>query len=207
MAVNSARARICGALAMIGGVLWTLSWTFNFRTGGQGTRVFLGLSERGWRRLLDPALIFLIIAFFAYRKRYLWPGSPAAAVGWTIVALGLLTTIVGNVIEFWIGGLLYADVPGQFKPTDHLGWTLFLAGLMILVPAGFIVLGVAHFRSRIVLGWRRLLPLLMGALSVALLVIATFAHVEAALGAVLLVFAVGWVMLGYDLWSSGRSAA
>lgn len=204
MPLNSARARICGALAMLGGALWALSWSFNLLTE-DGTRAVLGLSERGWRRLLDPALAFLIIALFAYRTRYLWPGSRAAAFGWSIATLGLLTTVVGNVIEFWIGELLYLDIQGQFKPTDHLGWVLFLAGLMILVPAGFIVLGVAHFRSRIVLGWRRLLPLLMGALPVVLLVAATF--VQAALGAVLLVFALGWVMLGYDLWSSGRRAA
>ncbi|MGQ0549173.1 MAG: hypothetical protein ACT4PY_05860 [Armatimonadota bacterium] len=202
--MNCARTRICAVLAILGGALWALSWSLNVLTE-DGTRAVLGLSERGWRRLLDPALAFLIIALFAYRTRYSWPGSRAAAFGWSIAILGLLTMLAGNIIEFWIGELLYLDVPGQFKPTDHLGWALFLAGLMILVPAGFVVLGVAHFRSRIISGWRRLLPLLMGLLPAVLLVVATVA--QAALGAVLLVFALGWVMLGYDLWSSGKRAA
>ncbi|MEK7841019.1 MAG: hypothetical protein AAB252_07620, partial [Pseudomonadota bacterium] len=52
-------------------------------------------------------------------------------------------------------------------------------------PGGFAVLGVAHFRSRIVSGWRRALPLLMGLLPAVLLVVATVAQ-EAALGAVIL---------------------
>ncbi len=202
MALNSARTRICGALAILGGALWALSWSFNTRTR---TRAILGLSERGWRSLLDPAVAFLIIALFAYRRRYSWPGSRAAVFGWSIAILGLLAMLVGNIIEFWLGELLYLDVPGQFKPTDHLGWALFLAGLMILTPGGFVVLGAAHFRSRIVPGWRRVLPLLMGLLPAVLLVVATVA--QAALGALILVFALGWVMLGYDLWSSAKRAA
>lgn len=201
MPLNAARARIFGALAILGGGLWAVSWIFNLLTE-DGTRAVFGLSERGWRRLLDPAVTFLIIALFAYRTQYVWPGSRAAAFGWSIAILGLVTTVVGNVIEFWIGELLYVDVKGQFRPTVHLGWVLFLAGFMILIPTGFIVLGVAHFRSRRVSGWRRLLPLLMGILPMVLLIVATVA--EAALGALLLVFALGWVMLGYDLWSSGR---
>ena len=205
MALNSARTRICGALAILGGALWAASWSFNSLTQ-DGTRAVFGLSERGWRRLLDPALAFLIVALFAYRRRYSWPGSRAAVIGWSIAILGLLAMLVGNVIEFWIGELLYLDVPGQFKPTDHLGWALFLAGLMILA-GGLVVLGVAHFRSRIVPGWRGVLPLLMGLLPAVVLVVATVA--QAALGTVIftLVFALGWVMLGYDLWSSARRAA
>lgn len=166
----------------------------------------LGLSERGWRRLLDPALVSFIIALFAYRRRYSWPGSRAAVVGWSIAMLGLLTSLVGNVIEFWIGELLYVDVPGQFEPTDHLGWALFLWGWMILLPGGFIVLGVAHFRSRIVLGWRRALPLMMGLLAAVLVVVAAVDQ-EAALGTGIFLSALGWIMLGYDLWSSARHAA
>ncbi len=204
MALNSAGARICGALAILGGALWALSWSLNILTH-DGTRAILGLSERGWRRLLDPALAFMIIALFAYRRRYSWPGSRAAAFGWSIAMLGLLTMLLGNVMEWWIGVLLYLNVPGQFKPTDLLGWALFLAGSMILAPGGFVVLGVAHFRSGIVTGWRRVLPLLMGLLPAVLLVVATVA--PAALGAVILVFALGWVMFGYDLWSSARRAA
>ncbi len=203
MALNSARMRICGALAILGGALWALSWSFNSLTQ-DGTRAVLGLAERGWRRLLDPALAFLIVALFAYRRRYSWPGSRAAVFGWSIAVLGLVAMLVGNIIEFWIGELLYLDVPGQFEPTDHLGWALFLAGLMIQA-GGFVVLGVAHFRSRIVPGWRRVLPLVMGLFPAVVLLVATVA--QAALGTVIFVFALGWVMLGYDLWSSARRAA
>jgi hypothetical protein len=47
----------------------------------------------------------------------------------------------------------------------------------------------------------------MGLLPAVVLVVATVA--QAALGTVIfiLVFALGWVMLGYDLWSSARRAA
>ena len=162
MAPNSPRTRIPAALAMLGGALWAASWSFNSFTE-DGTRAVLGLSERGWRRLLDPALACLIVALVAYKRRYAWPGSRAAVFGWSTATLGLVAMLVGNVIEFWIGELLYVNVPGQFKPSDHVGWALFLAGLMIL-SGGFVVLGVVHFRSRLVPGWRRGLPLLMGLL-------------------------------------------
>jgi len=205
MPVNAARGRVYGALAIVGGALWAVAWAFDPHTE-EGP--VLGLAERGWRRLLDPALLFLILAFFAYRRRYVWPGSRAATVGWAIAAVGLLTTLVANVIEFWIGDLLYTDVPDQFKPSDHVGWALFLSGALILVPAGLIILGVAHLRSRIGFGWRRLLPLLMGTLSLVLsVVLAALAGAEAALTVVPFVFAAGWMLLGYDLWSSGRRAA
>jgi hypothetical protein len=204
-------ARIGGALAIVGAAVWALSWTFNLLTE-DNARAVLGLSERGWRRLLDPALTLLIIALFAYRRRYSWRGSRIAAIGWAIAALGLFTALVGNVIEFWIGELLYVHVPGQFEPTDFLGFALFMAGVGIFVPVGFIVLGVAHFQSHVVPGWRRLLPLSMGVLSAAPAAVAIFTHAvpplqDAALGAVFLVFAAGWVMLGYDLWSSAGRAA
>jgi hypothetical protein len=197
MVLNSAYTRICGALAVLGASLWALSWTFNTE---DNSLVTFGLGERGWRRLLDPALAFMITALIAYRRRYSWPGSRVAVLGWSVAILGLLTTLAGNVIEFWIGELLYVDVQDQFEPTDHLGWALFLWGWMILSPSGFVVLGVAHFQSRIVLGWRRILPFLMGVLPTLLMPVAIVD--QDALGTVILVFGLGWVMLGYDLWSS-----
>jgi hypothetical protein len=202
--MNSARGRVYGALAIVGGALWAVAWAFGLHTE-EGP--VLGLAERGWRRLLDPALLFLILAFFAYRRRYVWPGSRAATVGWAIATLGLLTTLAGNVIEFWIGDLLYTDVPGQFEPSDHVGWALFLSGALILVPAGLILLGVAHFGAQIVFGWRRLLPLLMGTLSVVLsVVLAALAGAETVLNTVPFVFAAGWMLLGYDLWSAAGAS-
>ena len=202
--LSRAQIRWTGILAMIGGAIWAASWTLNAFTQ-DGTRAVLGLSERGWRRLLDPALLFLIAGLTAHQLRSARRLRTLGKIGFVTSLVGLVAMLVGNVIEFWIGELLYVDVPGKFKPTDHVGWVMFLIGFMIL-SIGLILLGIAHLNAKLLFGWRRILPLSIGLVLVVLAVVAgPLVEARSAnllLAAMIYAFALGWIALGYDLWSS-----
>ncbi len=188
--------------------MWAVSWTLNAFTQ-DGTRAVLGLSERGWRRLLDPALLFLIAGLTAHQLRSARRLRTLGKIGFVTSLVGLVAMLVGNVIEFWIGELLYVDVPGKFEPTDHVGWYMFLTGFVIL-SIGLILLGIAHLNAKLLFGWRRILPLSMGLVPVVLtLLVVVAVHLVDARSAnllttlaILYAFALGWIALGYDLWSS-----
>ena len=107
--------------------------------------------------------------------------------------------LIGNLIEFWVGPLLYDDVPGEFKPTDHLGWAMVIVGFLV-VPIGFILLGVATLRAKVLPGWRRALPLIIGLMITSGMLLA-FGIGEAGLVISFLSFGLGWIVLGYALWS------
>ena len=205
--LSRTQIRWTGILAMIGGAIWAASWTLNAFTQ-DGTRAVLGLSERGWRRLLDPALLFLIAGLTAHQLRSARRLRTLGKIGFVTSLVGLVAMLVGNVIEWWIGELLYADVlPGKFKPTDHVGWGMFLIGFMILL-IGLILLGIAHLNAKLLFGWRRILPLLMGLVPLVLLLLLVVARLfvdapsDNLLFPALYAFALGWIALGYDLWSS-----
>lgn len=167
---------------MLGGAIGTTSWILNWFTE-DGTRAVLGLSERGWRRTLDPALLFFMVGLLGLNARRDGRGGKLGKLGFVISLVGLAAILAGNVTEFWIGELLYVDVPGEFEPTDQLGWGIMGAGFMILL-VGFILFGIATFRTNVLSGWKRVVPLIAWILM-----------------AMAFPFGLGWMVLGYALWS------
>ena len=67
--------------------------------------------------------------------------------GFVAAQVGLVVALVGNVIEFWVGGWLYVDGPG-FEPTDHIGWAVFLFGVLIAL-AGLATISVVLVTRRL----------------------------------------------------------
>ena len=128
----------------LGSAIWLVSWLLNGQTA-DGSVAVLGLSERGWRRLLDPGTLFLMAGLFGFHKRNRQRYGKLGFAAFVIIQIGLAVLLVGNVIEFWIGEWLYVDTPGEFKPTDHIGWTVFLLGHLIGL-VGLLLLGVAWLR-------------------------------------------------------------
>ena len=131
-------------MMIVGSAIWLVSWICNGQTE-DGAVAFLGLSEWGWRRLLDPATLLLMTGLLGFhvgrRQRY----GKLGLVAFATTEFGLAVVLIGNVIEFWIGGLLYMDVPGAFEPSDHVGWAVFLAGLLVVL-IGLVLVGVASAR-------------------------------------------------------------
>ncbi len=181
-----------GLLAMLGGALWIVSWTSNAFTA-DGTRAVLGLSERGWRTVLNPALFFFIAALAGlYAKQSERMGKVGKA-GLFLGVPGLMLTIVGNVAEFWV-----------LKPADHRGWHIFLAGVVIL-GIGTLLFGLAALAAGRFprLGtWLLTLWFPVGLLGLLLRALGLPGGVEFLAGTgFFLFFGLSWILLGYALWS------
>ena len=135
-----------GLLLLSGSAIWLVSWLLNSQTA-DGTVAVLGLSERGWRRLLDPGTLLLMAGLFGIHRRRRPRYGGLGLAGFVTVQCGLLAILVGNFVEFWVGEWLYIDTPGVFKPTDHIGWAVLLLGVAIVL-LGLFVLGVAFLRTQ-----------------------------------------------------------
>ena len=135
-----------GRLLLSGSTIWLVSWLLNSQTA-DGTGAVLGLSERGWRRLLDPGTLLLMAGLFGFHQRRRARYRGLGLAGSVTTQCGLATILTGNFIEFWIGEWLYVDTPGLFKPTDHIGWAIFLLGVAIVLVGLFIV-GLAMLRMQ-----------------------------------------------------------
>ncbi len=179
---------------MLGGVLWIVSWTFNAFTA-DGTKAVMGLSERGWRTFLNPALLFLIAGFVGLQARQPGPGKAQKAGSITGV-VGLVLMIVGNVAEFWV-----------LQPADHRGWHAFLTGVVIL-GTGSLLFGLAALRVEVLprLGtWLLILWFPMGVIGLLLRALGLPSWVEFLAGAgFFLFFGLSWILLGYALWSEKK---
>lgn len=184
--------RRSGVLAMLGGALWMVSWTFNAFTA-DGTRAVMGLSERGWRTVLNPALLFFLAGLAGLYAKQAGRMGKVGRTGFFIGVVGLMTTIVGNVAEFWI-----------LEPADHRGWHIFLTGLVIL-GTGSLLFGLAALRVGILprLGtWLLTLWFPMGLLGLLLRALGLPSWVEFLAGAGFFLFlGLSWILLGYAIWS------
>ena len=196
--------RWSGLAAMIGGAMWTASWILVSFTEG-GTRAVLGLSERGWRTLLDsPAMLFFVAGLVGFHRKQRERSGKLGKIGFVVGLLGVVTMLLGNIAEFWVFELFYG--------TQQPGWAMMGAGFMML-PIALILFGLATVKARVFSGWRRAVPLVFG-LTLVLLILAGIAVMlvsgsrtqEGLLGAMLLTIAAGWVVLGYALWSEQTEA-
>lgn len=193
--------RWSGLAAILGGVMLMAAWILP-RVGA----VPLDLSERSLRTLVlnPPILLFMagLTAFYRYEREQ---SGILGRTGVVVGALALLMMLVGNITEFWVFEPFYG--------TGQPGWVMMGIGL-VLLPFGLLLLGLATFRARVYSGWRRAVPFGFG-LSLLLLILATIAVMlvsgsgtqEGLGGAIVLMIAAGWVVLGYALWSEPRQAA
>lgn len=131
-------------LLLSGSAIWLVSWLLNGQTA-DGTVAVLGLSERGWRRLLDPGTLLLMAGLFGFHRRRRPRYGRLGLAGFVTTQCGLAAILIGNFIEFWLGEWLYVDRPGKFEPTDHIGWAVFLLGVATVL-VGLLVVGVALLR-------------------------------------------------------------
>ena len=191
--------RWSGALAMLGGAIWILSSVMNAFTH-DGARAVLGLSELGWRRMVDPGMLFFMAGLAGFYARQGGKTGKLGKTGFIIGLAGLVTMLIGNVIEYWVGPLLYDYVQGEISPAEHLGWAIVTVGWLVVVPIGFILLGVATLRAKVLPGWRRPLPLIIGLMIPSGMLLA-FGIGEAGVVISFLLFGLGWIVLGYALWS------
>ena len=182
-----------GLFAILASLLWTVGWIITLIAGGGSD------TERVWWTLLvNPALLLFMVGLTGFHARQTGRSGQLGKAGFAVSLLGTGTILVGNVVEFWISE--------YFWGTQRPGWVMMGVGLMML-PAGFVVLGIGTLRARVFTGWRRAVPLVFG-LMLALSVIALMAVIwtdsrysyEAH---VITIFCIplGWLALGYAVWS------
>jgi len=177
---------------VLGGALWIVSWTCNAFTA-DGTRAVMGLSERGWRTVLNPALLIFMAGLAGLYAKQAERMGKAGKTGLIIGLVGLMVAIVGNVAEFWV-----------LEPADHRGWHAFLMGVVIF-GIGSLLFGLAALRVRILprLGtWLLIIWFPMGLLGLLLRALGLPSWVEFLAGAGFFLFlGLSWILLGYALWS------
>lgn len=183
--------RWTGLAAMLGAVVWWTSWILNGFTR-DGAVAVLGLSERGWRTVANAALVFFICGLAGIAAAHASRAGKVAFVGFLTTLLGLVAMLAGNVIEFWV-----AHDPGGF---------MILVGLFVQ-PIGLILLGFPVFKANVLPRWSRPVPLGFGAILGLMLVVlmvrlaAGIRVQEKLLAAVIMTIGLGWMVLGYALWS------
>ncbi len=189
---SEAWVRRSGLLAVLGGALWIVSWASNAFTA-DGTRAVMSLSERGWRTVLNPALFLFMAALAGLYARQSGRMGRAGRTGFFIGVIGLMTTIIGNVAEFWV-----------LEPADHRGWHTFLTGIVIL-GIGCVLFGIASLRAGLLprFGiWVLTLWFPMSLLGLLLRALGLPGWVEFLAGAGFsLFFGLSWILLGYAIWS------
>ena len=187
--------RWTGLAAMLGAAVWWTSWILNGFTR-DGTVAVLGLSERGWRTVANVALLSFIGGLAGIAVAHASRAGKFAIVGFLTTLLGLVMMLAGNVIEFWV-----AANPGGF---------MILFGLLVQ-PMGLILLGIPIVKANVLPRWGRPVPLGFGAILGLMLVVAMVRQAagirdqEKLLAVVIMTIGLGWMVLGYALWS-GLSA-
>ncbi len=201
VAVDKARVgRRRGLLAMAGSLLWVATGVLFGFTGGGGTR-----GEAVLRTvLLNPALLFLIVGLLGFHAKQAKRSSRLGAAGFAVCLLGTGLMLLGNVTEIWVYKYLHGVLEARWTP----GWRAMGVGLMLL-PAGFIVLGIGTLKAGVFTGWRRAVPLAFGLMLV--LVVSAFmltywtdlGDIISRLATALMFYGIGlgWAALGYALWS------
>ena len=107
--------------------------------------------------------------------------------------------MLGNVVEFWVSEYFYG--------TQRPGWVMMGIGLTML-PVGFVLLGFGTLRAKVFTGWRRVVPLGVGLMLLAIRPIYLSGGIlpmpdrSGAAGV-----ALGWLALGYALWSEKTNSS
>lgn len=188
-----------GLLAIVGSLLWVATAVLFGFTGGGGSR-----GEAVLRTvLMNPALWFFIVGLMGFHERQAKRSGRLGAAGFAICLLGTGLILLGNVTEIWVYKYLHGVLEARWTP----GWRAMGVGSMLL-PVGFIVLGIGTLKAGVFTGWRRAVPLgfgLMLALVVSAFMLTYWIDVDvmSRFAPALMVYgiALGWAALGYALWS------
>ena len=194
--------RWSGLAAMLGGVLWMVLVPL---AGMTESRKVLGLTEGAYSRMNTASMVLLIGGLVGLHARQQSRSGRLGLAGFVMSFVALTLMFVGNVIEWWISDLAFDTIEGEFKPGAHAGWGSFLLGL-VLLSVGLVLLGIATIRAKLLPRWSRVLPLAIGLLLASGFLVALSIG-EWWFGVIILSLGLGWVLLGYVLWSDQEELA
>ena len=194
---SSSLNRWGGLAAMLGGTLWAADWVL-FTIGHGPTTVnenreVLGLDPDAWLQLLVVPLVLVAVGLVALHS------LQRSHTGW-LGRSGYIVSLVG--LALWVVGNLTESPPLP----------------IIILAIGMVLFGVATLRAKVLPRWSRSIPLVLGVLLIPgffltfpgfILDFPPFNWVIAfGLSGYFTFIAqgLGWVLLGYVLWSQKAKA-
>ena len=189
--------RWSGLVGMVCGALWALWYVGAYFVGWAPTSK---PEYETYNRLMTIVLLLLLVglagAHTLQRSINGWLGT----IGFVLASLGLVVMIAGNVTEFWA----FTEEAYGSDSLRNFGWMGF--GLGQLTPyIGSVLFGVATLRARMLPRLGALLLLVWfpaGMMMSGLLQLASVPEALAFSGLTGLC-GLGWIILGYALWSGG----
>ena len=142
--------RLSGLAALLGGLVWTISWLLNAQTA-EGNRAVLGLTEGNLRAMLNLPVLLLLAGLVGLYRLHAGRCGKLGILGFGLTLLGMALLLVGNITEYGLLG----------DPTDGRGWALIGFGFLV-IPVGMLLFGIAVIRADVLPRWSRVLPLLVG---------------------------------------------
>ena len=189
-------SRLGGFISLIGGTLWVVSF---------GVTQALNPNLSG---VLVAPVVFLLIGLFALRARQATGGGPVGTLGFALTFLGLLMLAYGSIGRLEITGEVLGRAYGPIGFTGLAPGALILGAGAVLTALSVILANVMPRLSSI--------PLLLGAAGVAAaggialsrqLIEGSVADIFplqlGPIAALWALFGLGWLWLGYLLWSEG----
>jgi hypothetical protein len=182
--------RWSGLAALLGGLVWTISWLLNSQTA-EGNQTALRFTEGHLRAMLNLPLLLLLAGLVGLYRLYAGRCGKLGTLGFGLTLLGMALLLAGNVMEFGLLG----------DPTDDRGWVLVVLSFLV-IPVGMLLFGIAVRRASV-------LPLLVGLALVGAIGIAVAemqacgcGRADRGLGVWLFAFGLGWMALGFSLWAT-----
>ncbi len=196
--MSSHLIRLSGLAAILGGVLWI------------AVRLLILLepppfSYDAYNRMFTAPLLLLLVGLLGLSVRRAGGRGRLARTGIVAALAGCALLIAGNVAEFWLvlaqskpnANAAYQSGAEEVWIGSEIGWMLFLLGFLIL-SIGLVLFGVAAVRANELPRWRAL-PLMVGAAGLTAFLFGPFLVAVADL--LLTLIGVGWILLGYALWT------
>lgn len=197
--------RWSGLGCILGAILWTL---LELCSSASWSQDLFALSYEDYNRFKPLPLLLLLSGLVGFYGRHRGRSGILSKAGFAIAFVGLALILTGNIVEFWVGG----GIRSGNKAISNHGWHLVLAGMPVL-GLGLVVFGIATTRARLLPGWKKAMPLLIVALPalgmLLTLCIRAFFNADQArreveewgFAATILLFGLGWGLLGYALAS------
>jgi hypothetical protein len=173
--------RLGGLAAMVGGVLLVVAPLF-------GRYLPQASSWLAMEALLVVALLLVpvgMVGFHALQGRDY--GRIGRAGFWTVVAASL-AVVLGSASYLWWGSIFGSSLLWLAMPVGPLG-----------LAVGFVLFGVATLQAKVLPRW-------CGAAFIVAMPAALASSIVGAFASVFMVFGLGWLVLGYVLWSQRNTS-
>ena len=180
-----------GLAAMVGGVLWALWYVGASLVGGENYQVY--------NRLMPAVPLLLAVGLPALHDAQKRSHESLGRWGLVVALLGLVVMIGGNVVEFW------AFSEEAYGPSSlrNSAWMAYGLGTFAFY-VGTVLFGIGTLRAGVLPRFGALLLVIwfpLGFIVSGMLQLVGVPEALASSGLTALV-GVGWVMLGYAVWST-----